>query len=533
MRKGCVMISELRILMVEDNVTDAGLVCYELEKLRRPFETRRVESRDSFLREMKAFNPDLILSDFTLPHFDGMSALEIAQTICPDIPFIFVSGTIGEDLAVKALKKGASDYILKDHLLRLAPAVERILTEIEESQKKTVMKAALREKREILQAIFHHAPIAICRTDASGIIVSWNIMAENISGWKAEELAGEPISKFMGEKADEIEDLLKITLRGATVEGAEIRGSRRTGELVDLYLSASPLRDAEGQIFGTVFTFIDVTEKKRALDELRIHRENLEELVEEKTGELKQAHRKLQKTVARLSAEVEERKLLQVHLEKKNAELADFAHKVSHELKSNLLTVKRLLECVTYDPDFVKKNSAFIADATSKLIDFVEKTLQHARAERPAITIEELPLASLASEAFESIRKQDVAGSLVLGEHMPKAKGDVQAMKQIFRNLMANSFQHRSNGNSNNVVVEVSCKKSADHVQITYRDNGPGIAPENSEKIFDVTFTTKKSEIFGFGLSTVKKLIEAQGGKIHLSTRRKEPGVEFIMTLPR
>jgi len=123
---------ELRILVLEDSAADAELAARELRRGGIEFSSRRVETIEEFLRELEEFQPTLILSDFSLPSFDGMAALAIAQEQCPEVPFIFVSGTIGEERAIESLKRGATDYVLKDRPTRLVPAVRRALQEVKE-----------------------------------------------------------------------------------------------------------------------------------------------------------------------------------------------------------------------------------------------------------------------------------------------------------------------------------------------------------------------------------------------------------------
>src|SRR6266478_2798912 len=113
------MHSALRVLHLEDSVEDAELVRAALEIKGIAAELRRVEGELDFVAVLKSGDIDLILADYTLPSFDGLSALKIAQQHAPDLPFIFVSGTLGEDVAIEALKKGATDYVLKTRLVRL------------------------------------------------------------------------------------------------------------------------------------------------------------------------------------------------------------------------------------------------------------------------------------------------------------------------------------------------------------------------------------------------------------------------------
>jgi len=127
--------SPLRILLLEDNADDAALLQALLDADRVACELTRVETRAAFTAALKAGNFDLILADYKLPSFDGISALKIALSERPDLPFIFVSGTLGEELAIEALKIGATDYVLKTRLSRLVPSVERALREARERKK--------------------------------------------------------------------------------------------------------------------------------------------------------------------------------------------------------------------------------------------------------------------------------------------------------------------------------------------------------------------------------------------------------------
>jgi diguanylate cyclase (GGDEF)-like protein len=123
------MGQELRIVMVEDVEVDAELAERELKRAGLAVRARRVETEEDFRRELGEFQPQVILSDFNMPRFDGMSALRVARETAPDVPFIFVSGTLGEDYAIRALKNGATDYVLKNNLVRLPPVVERAVSE--------------------------------------------------------------------------------------------------------------------------------------------------------------------------------------------------------------------------------------------------------------------------------------------------------------------------------------------------------------------------------------------------------------------
>src|SRR6267378_6364963 len=147
------MISPLRILHLEDDVRDTELVQATLEAERIQNELTRIETKNDFVAALRQGSFDLILADYTLPSFDGLSALRIAQQGMPDVPFIFVSGTLGEDVAIEALKTGATDYVLKTRLARLGPAVNRALREARERSDRKRAEALLAGEKRILEMI--------------------------------------------------------------------------------------------------------------------------------------------------------------------------------------------------------------------------------------------------------------------------------------------------------------------------------------------------------------------------------------------
>jgi PAS domain S-box-containing protein len=147
------MGEDLKILILEDVPFDAELINRELEKSGMKFSSIRVEEEEDYLRELETFKPDVILADHSLPHFDGLSALEIAKNKSPDVPFIFVSGKMGEDFAIEALKCGATDYVLKGSLSKIVLAVNRALEEVKEHYKRKMAEEALKNShRQLMEA---------------------------------------------------------------------------------------------------------------------------------------------------------------------------------------------------------------------------------------------------------------------------------------------------------------------------------------------------------------------------------------------
>jgi signal transduction histidine kinase len=143
------MKRQLRILHLEDSATDCDLIHQLLAQEGLECELVRRESREEFIRELQAKNYDLIFADCTMPEFDGLHALELARHHAPEIPFIFVSGTIGEEFAIESLRNGATDYVLKERLSRLVPAVRRAIAEMNERNKNQEMEQRLRQAQRL------------------------------------------------------------------------------------------------------------------------------------------------------------------------------------------------------------------------------------------------------------------------------------------------------------------------------------------------------------------------------------------------
>lgn len=184
------MPKQIRILHLEDDTQDTELVQAMLRAEGIASNCTRVETEDQFVGALESAQFDLILADYTLPRFHGRSALSIATENCPTVPFIFVSGTIGEEVAIESLKSGATDYVLKQQMSRLVPAVRRALKEADELRKRKEAEAELRESEERAGLIMEKSLDAVITIDTSGVITNWNSQAETTFGWHREEILG-------------------------------------------------------------------------------------------------------------------------------------------------------------------------------------------------------------------------------------------------------------------------------------------------------------------------------------------------------
>lgn len=223
------MSNRLRILIAEDLESDAELIWKELQRAGINCDAHRVDTGVDFRRELEEFRPHVILSDFTMPSFNGMDALEIARQAHPDIPFIFVSGTLGEEYAIRALKNGATDYILKGNLLRLPPAVERAMKETRERRVRQVFERDLRDTEKRYRRVFLSYPHPTWVYDiASSRISMVNDAAIARYGFSREEFFSMTIN-----------DLLPKGGSGPEVHVEKHR--TKTGELIDVVIAYSDI----------------------------------------------------------------------------------------------------------------------------------------------------------------------------------------------------------------------------------------------------------------------------------------------------
>ena len=258
------MATPLRLLILEDNPSDAELMLHELRRASFDPIGERVETEQDFLDHLHPA-PEIILSDFTMPEFDALRALELMQKHQLDIPFIIVSGTIGEERAVQAMQSGATDYIIKDRLGRLGQAVSQALTRwrLKEEKWKAEQMAAR------LAAIVETSGDAIIAKTLDGIILSWNRAAESLYGYTADEILGKNISVLIprGRRLADIpenpQDNLTRVSKGEHIAAFETVRVRKDGRRIEVLLSISPSRDAKGVVNGASTIALDITLRKR------------------------------------------------------------------------------------------------------------------------------------------------------------------------------------------------------------------------------------------------------------------------------
>jgi PAS domain S-box-containing protein len=269
----------LRILHLEDDPKDAELIQSTLEAEGIPCDITCVDNPTQFRGSLERNAFDLVLADYTLPTFDGISALRVAKDVSPDVPFIFVSGTLGEDIAVEALKLGATDFVSKTRLSRMAPAVRRALREASAEE-------ALQKSERNLAAIINTIPTAAWTTRPDGYCDFLNqvwldyvgITAEQAQGWGwAEAIHPDDRKKLMEE--------WQSCLASGTPVDTEARIRRRFDASYRWFLiRANPLRDESGNILKWYGTCTDIEDRKRGEDDLRARELSWRQIVDNIPG---------------------------------------------------------------------------------------------------------------------------------------------------------------------------------------------------------------------------------------------------------
>lgn len=259
----------LRILHLEDDDADAELIRRMLGEENIACTITRVMGRDEFLLCLKTEPFDLILSDYRLPQYDGRSALKDTRALFPDIPFIIVSGTLGEERAIEALQLGATDYVLKQRLSRLVPVVQRVLSEVEEKKERKRAEEAIRESEERFTAFMNNSPAVAWMKDPA----TWTFSYVNNAFEKVFDITREAISKktdfdlWPEEVARQLrENDLKVMSSGKTIQTYE-DVPLSDGTVHHWLVLKFPLNAPSGKLF-LAGTAIDITERKRAEESL-------------------------------------------------------------------------------------------------------------------------------------------------------------------------------------------------------------------------------------------------------------------------
>ncbi len=497
--------SPLTIVHLEDNPHDREFVRRTLQKAGIPCKFTYAETLEEFERALAEIRPHLILSDFTLPGYSGSEALAYARKNYPEIPYIFISGTIGEERAVESLKSGAIDYVLKHNLSRLPAAVEQATRGARESARRRQAEIALRasetrfrEMAENIRDVFWVA------TPDGKQLLYVSPGYSNIWGRTVAEVHEQPdvwIGSIVEEERDRVLKALASLSRGGEVR-IEYRIRRPDGTTRWVETRAYPSKDASGESHAVG-----------------------------------------------VSTDITERKLLQQQLlqSQKMEAIGQLAGGIAHDF-NNLLTVINGYASLALSgedtPEDLRKPLLQIqaageraANLTRQLLVFSRKQAMQFKAIDLNRTIEESTrmLSRMVGEHIELDLKLDPA--------VPQIEADTSMIEQILMNLVVNARDAMQQGGR--LVIATEAKeigvaeakalpgtRAGRFVQLSVSDTGSGIPPEILSKIFEPFFTTKGiGQGTGLGLAMVFGIVENHHGWIHTESRLGE-GTTFRIYLP-
>lgn len=254
----------MRFLHLEDSSPDAELVSALLGREWPDCVVRRVDTREQYMAALQLGDFELILSDYTLSGFDGLSALELARVWCPEKPFVFLSGTIGEERAVEALQRGATDYVIKDRTARLIPAIRQALTRSDQARRHRLTEEALRQNRERFRQIAEHVTDLIVVVDPQGRRLYGNPAYTTIAGLADGGLGGDVFREVHPEDQARGRESLARIVRTGEAQHAEYRIVRPDGVARYVEAHCNAIRDHDGEVKNVLIVARDVTERRLA-----------------------------------------------------------------------------------------------------------------------------------------------------------------------------------------------------------------------------------------------------------------------------
>ncbi|GEM_PF-2040874 len=276
------MNEPLRILLLEDHPADAELIERFLKKSGLTLLAQRVDQREPFLTALNEFCPDAILADYSLPQFDGLQALTLVRQRDPDLPFIFVTGALGEEGAVELLCKGANDYVLKHLLTRLPMALERALTTSRQQKALRHAEQSLRESEERFRAIVETTLDWIWEVDVDGRYTYVSPTSQRLLGYAPAEMLGRHFTAFMPPAASAAVNARFASILAAAAPFSLLENTcqHRDGSLVEMETSGIPILSASGELLGYRGIDRDITERKRQVATLLLQARRASALLE-------------------------------------------------------------------------------------------------------------------------------------------------------------------------------------------------------------------------------------------------------------
>ncbi len=488
--------------MVEDNPLDAELVLRNLKEAGFLVEWQRVESEKD-LRSALQQDIDIVLSDYCLPQLDGLRALTIVKETRPDLPFIILSGTIGEETAVEAIKRGASDYLLKDRLARLGPAITHAIKQCRTTLERKRIEAQLRWRTAFFEAMVNSSLDGMLVVQTDGTKILQNARFNELMGIP-QEIIDNPDDKvqlaFVSSRMSNPEAFAE---RVAHLYSHPAEISREIIELVNgtiLDRHTEPVRNAEGEIYGRVWVFRDVTADRR-------------------------------REAAMADALAREKDMLKA-AQAGNRAKNEFLAVISHEIRTPMNSILGFSDLLAHSselPPSCLDHVKTISSSAECLLRILDDVLDFSRSEAGEMKIEKSDFSP--REILQDVHTflQPLAAEkhidflLDIKEPVPaRLWNDPGRLRQVLINLVRNAVKFTASG-SITLGVQTFAKNGEPWIEYSVRDTGMGIPPEKHSLIFE-PFTQadySTSRLYGgtgLGLAISRRLVELMCGTLSLES---------------
>jgi len=483
------MSEELRILILEDIPADAELMIEELEESGLAFVSKHVATKAAFFNALAEFDSDIILSDYSLPSFDGLSALKIAVKKCPDTPFIFVSGALGEEMAIELLKKGATDYVLKDRLARLGPAVSRALQEVEERKER---KRVEKESETLYRQFFQNSVAGTFRTIYNPSTrdvrrIDCNDAHARMLGYDRREEAINLTIKDMFISDHDLRTYLDVLLKKKILKNYHLILKRRDGQHIWVLLNANARTYKDGFIM-IEGTMVDISQWVEAEKKLMDINEQLRSLAAELVM-------------------TEERERRQISI--------DLHDNIGQSLALTKIKLDSLQEFS------LKYGFTMILDQIQDLISQSIRQTRSLITELSPSILYELGFAEAIEWLGEQIETQHGL-QVILKNDLKNRDIDEEVQVLLFRavrELLLNIVKHAQASRS-----YITLQTAGKNIRINVKDNGIGFDASN--------ITNAKKESGGFGLLSIQERFKYIGGLLEIK-RGEECGASVDLVAPR